>query len=155
MFNWLPDDPAGALLLVAALVALSNLALVALLVFVAFRGRRTAAHARRAVRKLLIAKRRAKGLQYALNVTVNQFHALRRKAERRPRAVAAGTPPLVPAPQPRFIAPPPLPALASAGEDPASWADSGIVTCLQRDPATQTQSIPVSQDLLRQTRPPR
>lgn len=143
-------------------VAISNLVLLVLLIVVSWRNEYLASMRRRATRKLLIHQRANKGLRYALNITVNQYHSLRRRFERRrgaPAVPRAATPVQL-EPRAAFVIPPPLDLASPEGEDPESWCDSGVRTEHRPSAAplsredTQTQPIPVA-ELLRLTHPPR
>lgn len=162
--SWLPDE--------STLVACANLVLLAISVLLWMRAeywKEQSATAdltcqrrvRRASRKLLIAKRRAKGLQYALNVTVNQYHSLRRRFDRhRPQGSVVTAPHVrIEPPARKMIVPPPLDLATPVGDDPTSWCDSGLYTGLQlhhpiRPDDTQTRPIHPDAELLRQSRPP-
>jgi len=160
--DWLPED--------STLVALGNLVLLGLLVLLFMRWEQSRARAKHATRKWLATRRHARGLQNALNVTVNQYRSLRHKFSRGPRGVSL-TPPLVQLQdKPRFIAPPPLDLAPAEGEDPSSWADSGVRSESFPQPETlrpddtQTRPFPhpeaellqrQSRPEIRQRRPPR
>ncbi len=144
-------------------IAISNLILLVLLVVMATRNEQLASTRRRATRKLLVHQRANKGLRYALNITVNQYHSLRRRFDRRrgaPAVPRAATPVALEPQRPAFLVPPPLNLAPAEGEDPESWVDSGIRTehrpsaapLLRED--TQTQPIPLA-ELMRLTHPPR
>lgn len=152
--SWLPEE--------STLIACSNLLLIVLLVVVSAGQNRWRRLARRGARKLMVTQKRAKGLQYALNVTVNQYHSLRRKLGKGPRGMAL-TPPLVhlDAPVPKMIVPPPLDLAPAIGEESRSWRDSGIHTVIHPSSAlpvddSRTRPIPpISAQLLQsRTRPP-
>ena len=144
--------------------AWSNLALIALLVVTLIRNEQLRRLLRRSTRKLLIRTRELKGVRYALNVTVNQFHALKRRVGRRHGGTNQALKPPPPAPaKPLFVVPPPLELAPLSGEDLDSWGDSGLRTALrpsQPPPApfdgnsTQPISLAAAGELVRQTIPP-
>ncbi len=140
------------------LIAWSNVALIALLVVALIRNEYLRRMLRRATRKVLVRSRELKGVRYALNITANQYMALKRRLGRKhgQTARAQKAPP-----RPAFVVPPPLElALVSDGEDPESWCDSGIKTALRPSQpplpidGTKTQPVPITGELLRQTIPP-
>lgn len=143
------------------LIAWSNVALIALLIVVLLRNEYLRRMLQRATRKVLMRSRELKGVRYALNITSNQYMALKRRLGRKPRDMARAQ---KPPPRPAFVVPPPLElALVSDGEDPESWCDSGIKTALRSSQppptpfdGTSTQPVPiaVAGELLRKSRPP-
>lgn len=164
--EWLPGDSIHEL---AALAMLLLTVLIAVLIGVAIwlfqRGEQRDSRARHATRKLLVEKRHTRGIRNALKVTVRQYHSLRARyhalrGEARRREL---TPPHVKLderePEPaRFVVPPPLDLAAPEGEDPRTWADSGVRSeAFPRPQALlpdDTQTRPIDADLLRLTRDP-
>jgi hypothetical protein len=141
--------------LIALLVGTVNALLLVVLIGVAwFYGRRKSRLLERAKRKLVALRRDKKGLQLALNSTVEQFKALRRRFSKA-ATVAERLPARVP-----FIVPPPLSLTPPSGDDGLSWEDNVLRT--QVHPRARqlglNRTIPLppelARELIRDTIPP-